>query len=139
MSDERPKRHAPKGRIKSRNPMDSDHPMDARCTARSKQSGERCKRRPIPGGTVCVMHGGAAPQVQEKAMDRLLALQAPAIARLAELVAQKEYPSTAMAAVKDVLDRTVGKPLEQVAMQVSGQLDVATILKQRHERHRRDS
>jgi hypothetical protein len=28
-----------------------------RCTARSKQSGERCKRYASPGRTVCVMHG----------------------------------------------------------------------------------
>jgi hypothetical protein len=62
------------------------------------------------------MHGGAAPQVKAKAMDRLLAIQFPAIARLAELVAQKEYPSTAMQAVKDVLDRTLGKPVESLAL-----------------------
>ena len=41
------------------------------CTARSKQSGVQCKRRPIPGGQVCVMHGGKAPQVQAKALDNL--------------------------------------------------------------------
>src|SRR4029450_12285626 len=31
------------------------------CTATNSQ-GERCKRQPIPGGTVCVNHGGKAPQ-----------------------------------------------------------------------------
>lgn len=53
-------------------------PMDDRpqCTATSKQSGERCKRRPIPGGTVCVMHGGKTPQVQAAAARRLEERQA---------------------------------------------------------------
>ena len=55
-------------------------PMDAttekalerrRCRARSKRSGERCRRLAIPGGTVCVMHGGAAPQVAAAARRRL--------------------------------------------------------------------
>ena len=37
----------------------------------SKRSGERCRRLAIPGGTVCVMHGGAAPQVAAAArLDR---------------------------------------------------------------------
>jgi len=34
------------------------------CKATSKQSGARCKRYAIPGGSVCHYHGGAAPQVQ---------------------------------------------------------------------------
>lgn len=63
---------------------------------------------------VCRMHGGAAPQVIAKAEERLKALIHPAIARLAELVAQKEFPSVAIAAVKDVLDRNgmLGKAKE---------------------------
>jgi hypothetical protein len=111
-----PKRHAPRGPIKARDPLDVPDPLKPRCTARSKRSGVQCKRYPIPGGTVCIMHGGGAPQVQAKAMDRLLAIQFPAIARLAELVSQREYPSTAMAAVKDVLDRTMGKPVESLEL-----------------------
>lgn len=43
---------------------------DRQCTARSKQSGERCKRAPIPGGTVCVMHGGKSPVVAAAAARR---------------------------------------------------------------------
>ncbi len=52
--------------------MDAGRPLDTSytpCTATSKQSGVRCKRRPIPGGTVCVMHGGKAPHVQAAALD----------------------------------------------------------------------
>jgi hypothetical protein len=56
----------------------TDEPMDARrqCTATSKQSGERCKRRPIPGGAVCVMHGGATPAVKAAAEERLAQAEA---------------------------------------------------------------
>ena len=46
-------------------------PDERRCRAHSKRSGERCRRLAIPGGTVCVMHGGAAPQVAAAArLDR---------------------------------------------------------------------
>lgn len=46
----------------------TQEPMETpRCTATSKQSGERCKRRPVPGLTVCVMHGGKSPAAQDKA------------------------------------------------------------------------
>jgi len=46
---------------------------ERRCTARSKRSGDRCKRAPIPGGSVCIMHGGAAPQVRRAARERAAA------------------------------------------------------------------
>lgn len=49
-------------------------PDDRRCTAVSKRSGNRCRRAAIQGGTVCHMHGGAAPQVR-KAADRRLAYE----------------------------------------------------------------
>jgi hypothetical protein len=41
-----------------------------RCVARSKQSGEQCKRAPIVAGTVCSMHGGRAPAVMAAAERR---------------------------------------------------------------------
>ena len=114
-------KHAPKGRIKARpaevetpdDPLGEIDPMRPRCTARSKQRGTQCRQYPIPGGTVCVYHGGKAPQVQAKALDRLMELQHPAITRLAELIVQREYPSVSIAAVKDALDRTMGKAKEQ--------------------------
>lgn len=86
--------------------MDTPDHMDARrCTAIAKGTGERCKRRPIPGGTVCVKHGGGAPQVQRKAREWLAALVDPAIRRLGELIRQKTHLPVAMAATKDALDR----------------------------------
>lgn len=49
-----------------------------RCTARSKRSGERCKRAAIVGGTVCSAHGGKAPAVAAKALQRVAAAEAQA-------------------------------------------------------------
>jgi hypothetical protein len=43
-----------------------------RCSARCKRSGERYRRFAIPGGAVCVMHGGAAVQTARAARQRLL-------------------------------------------------------------------
>lgn len=45
------------------------------CTARSKRSGERCKRV-VLGGGVCRMHGGAAPAVRAKQLARVAVQQA---------------------------------------------------------------
>jgi hypothetical protein len=51
------------------------------------------------------MHGGAAPQVQRSARERLAALVEPAILRLAQLLRDKRDKKVALGAVKDVLDR----------------------------------
>lgn len=56
--------------------MTADHTDTPRCTATAKGSGERCKRRPIPGGTVCVKHGGGSPVVRAAAERRLAERQA---------------------------------------------------------------
>lgn len=107
-------KHAPKGPLKAPDdPMRVTHPMRVTCTATSRK-GKRCARTPIPGGTVCRYHGGAAPQVQAKALERLMAYQDRALDRLFGLVEQEQYPSTAYQAVRDVLDRTMGKPAESV-------------------------
>lgn len=41
-------------------------PDDKRCTAKSKHSGERCRKAACAGLTVCHMHGGAAPRARAK-------------------------------------------------------------------------
>lgn len=124
------KKHAPRGRIKA-NPMDAPDLMDAPhgknyepCVGTSKQSKKRCLRRPIPGGTVCVIHGGGAPQVQLAAAERLKALEIPALIRLEELMQQKEFPSVAIAAVKDALDRIRGKAIEQQILEHKGGITI---------------
>jgi len=61
--------------------MSDDLRDDRRCTATAKGSGSRCKRVAIPGGTVCVMHGGAAPQVQAAAAERQVTAAADASLR----------------------------------------------------------
>lgn len=53
----------------------SDDDDTPRCTARNSR-GERCRRRPINGGTVCATHGGRAPQVVAAAARRLEAAAA---------------------------------------------------------------
>lgn len=128
MSDA-PKKHAPRGRLRG-DPMDATDPMEFhRCTATNRQ-GRRCGKAPILGGTVCRMHGGAAPQVMQAAEERLKALVDPAITRLAELIRQTEFPSVAIAAVKDVLDRNgaLGKAKESTDVQVKGTLTLEAIV-----------
>ena len=55
--------------------------MAAQCIATAKRSGAQCKRSPVPGATVCVKHGGGAPQVQAAAKRRLVEMQAAAAAQ----------------------------------------------------------
>ncbi|UIU47015.1 hypothetical protein [Microcystis phage MinS1] len=56
--------------------MAADRKDAPRCTATAKGTGEQCKRRPIPGGSVCVKHGGGAAQVRAAADARVAARQA---------------------------------------------------------------
>lgn len=100
--------------------MDIPRPMERQCTAKSKQSGVRCKRRPIPGGHVCVMHGGKTPGAIASAKARLALLVDPAILRLATLIDLKGEPGINMAAVRDVLDRNGFKPVDRVEVTDSG-------------------
>lgn len=78
---------------------------ERQCTAKSKTSGQRCKKYAIPGGTVCTSHGGKAPQVKRKAQLRLLELVDPAIITLARLMASGETDQVKLQAAKDILDR----------------------------------
>lgn len=49
---------------------------NGRCTATSKQTGNRCGQRPAPGTTVCRFHGASTPNVQVKAAETLLRREA---------------------------------------------------------------
>jgi hypothetical protein len=60
----------PRGRHRMEGLGDLEPHGRRQCVAQSKQSGQRCKRAPIPGGVVCVMHGGKAPQVRAEAERR---------------------------------------------------------------------
>ena len=124
-----PRRHAPRGPLKVKGELDrlrEENPLREPgwrgCTARSKRTGKQCNGIAIQGGHVCRMHGGSASQVKEAAMARLLKLQHPAIDRMAQLIDQTEFPTVSYAASRDVLDRTLGKPTESVAVDHSGEL-----------------
>ena len=40
----------------------NDQPITRQCTARSKRSGERCRKHAMRGRTVCLAHGGRTPR-----------------------------------------------------------------------------
>jgi hypothetical protein len=116
-------KHAPRGPIKSHaDPLQATQPLKGlpgnaqRCHAHSKRSGKACNNPAILGATVCRMHGGSAPQVKLAALERLKALQPKAITVLESLLDREEFPTVQMAAVRDVLDRTEGKPAESVKL-----------------------
>jgi hypothetical protein len=90
--------------LHGRDPMDT--PTGRRqCTAHAR-SGERCKNRPVPGGTVCRMHGGAAPAVRNRARLRLLSLAEPAIATLAREMTTATDSANRIKAANSILDRS---------------------------------
>ena len=78
--------------------------MEARCSATSKQTGERCRRRPIPGGNVCFVHGGGRVATREAARARLLAAADPVAAELVRLT-KHDDPAIRLRASAGVLDR----------------------------------
>ena len=79
--------------------------MPDQCTARAKQTGEQCKRAPIAGGTVCVVHGGSAPAAKLAAQRRLISMIDPAMTALLRAVEEcEEWPTKVRAAIA-VLDR----------------------------------
>lgn len=84
--------------------MAGNDPKAHRCTAKAKSTGKSCTRPAIPGGVVCRYHGGAAPQVRQKAAARLAALVDPAIGVLAKALASKDE-RLKLNAAQDVLNR----------------------------------
>jgi hypothetical protein len=80
---------------------------ERRCKA-IKKDGKRCGKHAIKGGRVCPTHGGSAPQVKANAQKRLLAMCEPAIMRLEALIHQDGHLPTALGAVTQVLNRTLG-------------------------------
>lgn len=117
-------KHAPRGPIKvPSDPVHVEQSMHVtglrgqpvRCSATNRR-GQQCSSPAIKGAVVCRMHGGSAPQVKAKALERLKALQPKAITVLESLLDRQEFPTVQMAAVRDVLDRTEGKPAESVKL-----------------------
>lgn len=78
------------------------------------------------GGTVCRKHGGAAPQVKQKAQERLKAMQPLALNTIEGLMGRDEFPTVQLAASKAVIDWTEGRAMERV--EHSGAVTLAALL-----------
>lgn len=84
-----------------------------KCKAHSSRTGLPCKRWAIKGATVCRHHGGAAPQVQAKAEQRLRAMVDPMLDKLHTLAMQTDNLKVASDCVRDALDRAgIGAPVQ---------------------------
>ena len=81
-----------------------NNPLDRQCTARSKRSGQRCKRTAVIDGTVCAMHGGKAPQVKN-AIERRRQQRQATLAAEAFGLPREVDPHTALL---EELHRTAG-------------------------------
>ena len=77
------------------------------CTARAKGTGEQC-RRAVLGGGVCSKHGGKAPQVRAKQLQRLAVQQAA-------LDVRSVNPSLAPASPGEVMLEQMQSARERVA------------------------
>ena len=73
------------------------------------------------GQTVCMTHGGKAPQALAKAEAalalaemRLRGLAGPAVATLEDLVANASSEAVRLAAARDLVDRAVGRAPERI-------------------------
>ena len=86
-----------------------------RCTAKSTRSHERCKKAAIKGGKVCATHGGSAPQVKNRARQRIMEAADPAAARMVELMASLDE-RISLAASRDLLDRAGHKAPTEISI-----------------------
>lgn len=107
------------------------------CTATAKSTGEQCQRPAVKGSNVCYQHGGAAPQVQKKAQERLDEMADATTANIQQDIEdlQDEYeaaddPETKLDILaeirkhwKIILDRTGHGPSEKREMEHSGEVD----------------
>ena len=76
-----------------------------RCGAR-RRNGEPCRKWPLAGTNRCRLHGGASPQAQARARERIIAATDVAAGRLIEFMNDKKVPwAVRLAAARDLLDR----------------------------------
>lgn len=92
-----------------------------RCQARSKQSGEQCRRVATPGHRVCKSHGSGSPQARRAAALRLSDLVTPAIATFARVLTDPNAKNAdKIKASEAILDRA-GHPRTTRAERISGE------------------
>ena len=92
------------------------------CSARRK-NGLPCTRHAIYGGSVCIVHGGAAPQVKASARERIAEMVAPALAVMSKAMAMKTKQGPlpiAVTAAKDMLDRAGYKATDKIQLTGAG-------------------
>lgn len=82
---------------------------------------------------MCRMHGGSAPQVKRKALERMIAASDIVAGELIAIVRDKRQPAAArVAAANSVLDRAGLKPADAIELSGPGggpiQLDESAIL-----------
>lgn len=75
----------------------------------------------IVGGTVCVYHGGRAPQVRAAAQARLEEALPTALEQLVALLTSADQDSVRLRAMEAVLDRTLGKVTDK--LKLSGDIE----------------
>ena len=131
---ETPRRHAPRGPIKTRDPLSGEHPLSQKCSAHSKRTGKQCGQWAIPGGRVCKWHGGAAPQVIAKAEERLEMHYPKAVRVAGELLDRPEFPTVQAQMVKFIVEHKDGRATERLDANVNLQVNIVDVLRQRHER-----
>ena len=101
-------------------------PRPRQCTATAKRTGERCEVNAIRGGTVCWHHGGAAPQVEAAAKERLSdRLKVPLDLAVKDLQGKIEAGDVDSKTVLDAIVKLAGL-IETLEGRVSSRTEVIT-------------
>ena len=110
--------------VQTDNPQPTRHPR--KCTAHSTRTKELCNRWALRGQTVCMMHGGKAPQAMAEAEAmveitelRLRKLAPRAVAELESLVTNGPSEAVRLGAANSLVDRAVGKATERIHVAAS--------------------
>lgn len=91
-----------------------------RCTAKSKQSGNRCGLASVPGLDVCKFHGGGTQASKEKARRIIMEAAQGAAMAMVHMVSDKTAPhNVRVTAAKDIMDRAGLKAEEKVSLTLS--------------------
>ncbi len=109
-------------------PVEAVDPMENRCHATNRR-GNQCAKPAIQGGTVCRMHGGAAPQVQRKAAERLAEARDDALSLLLRQIRSGEIePRVVLDAVvklTEVTETIEGRVAKRVGVEHTDREQVA--------------